>query len=83
MLPFLQPRKQAGVIIAKRTPKETTEVIEEEGEHAPGLMAAAEDLISAVHSKDAKGVADAFKAAFEVCESYPHEEGEHLEEAGE
>ncbi len=79
MLPFLQPKKAAGVIMAKRTPQGTTEPMHEEGEHEPGLMSAAEDLISAVHAKDAKGVADAFKAAFEVCESYPHEENEQME----
>jgi len=79
MLPFLAPKKQAGVIMAKRV-GEKTEPMHEEGEHEPGLMAAAEDLISAVHAKDAKAVADAFKAAFEVCESYPHEEGPHIGE---
>jgi hypothetical protein len=68
MLPFLAPRKQAGVIMAKRTPEEKTEVVSEEGEHPPGLMAAAEDLISAVHAKDAKGVADALKAGVECCD---------------
>jgi len=78
MLPFLQPRKQAGVIIAKRV-GDKTEPMHEEGEHEPGLMAAVEDLISAVHAKDAQGAADAFKAAFEICESYPHEEGAELE----
>lgn len=79
MLPFLNPRKSAGVIIAKRV-GDKTEPMHEEGEPEPGLMAAAEDLISAVHMKDAKAVAEAFKAAFEVCESYPHEEGPHTGE---
>jgi hypothetical protein len=68
MLPFLAPKKQAGVIIAKRTPDAKTEVKSEEGEHPPGLMAAAEDLISAVHAKDAKAVASAIKAGFECCD---------------
>lgn len=78
MLPFLAPRKQAGVIIAKRI-GDKTEPLHEEGEHEPGLMAAAEDLISAVHAKDAKGVASALKAAHEVCESYPSDDGDPLE----
>ncbi len=82
MLPFLQARKSAGVIMAKRV-GDKTEPMHEEGEHEPGLMAAAEDLISAVHSKDANAVADAFKAAFEVCESCPHEEGPHIGEGEE
>lgn len=73
MLPFLQPRKQAGVIIAKRKPEGGIEPMHEEGEHEPGLMAAAEDLISAVHAKDAKGVADAMKAGYECCSYGPSE----------
>lgn len=68
MLPFLQPKKMSGIIMAKRTPDEKTEVSHEEGEHPPGLMAAAEDLISAVHAKDAKGVASAIKAGYECCD---------------
>lgn len=67
MLPFLNPRKSASIMIAKRTPEEKTESVKEEGEHHPGLMAAAEDLISAVHAKDAKGVADAMKAGYDCC----------------
>lgn len=67
MLPFLAPKKQASVIMAKRV-GDKTEVESEEGEHAPGLMAAAEDLISAVHAKDAKGVASAMKAGYECCD---------------
>lgn len=78
MLPFLAPKKQAGVIIAKRV-GDKTEPMHEEGEEDPGLMAAAEDLISAIHAKDAKAAAQALKAAFEVCDAYPHEEGPHVE----
>jgi hypothetical protein len=74
MLPFLAPKKQASVIIAKRV-GEKTEPVKEEGEHEPGLMAAAEDLISAIHAKDAQGVASALKAAAEVCESYEQDMG--------
>lgn len=80
MLPFLNARKQAGVIIAKRTPDQTTEVQHEEGEHPPGLMAAIEDLISAVHMKDAKSAADAFKAAAEMCDN-DSDDGDDLFEA--
>lgn len=78
MLPFLAPKKQAGVIIAKRI-GDKTEAVAEEGEHEPGLMAAAEDLISAVHAKDAKGVADALKASHEVCGSYEEEPSDLFE----
>jgi hypothetical protein len=77
MLPFLQPKKQASVIIAARKKDESTETIGEEGEHPPGLMAAAEDVLSAVANKDATALAGALKAAFECCDAQPHEEGPH------
>ena len=51
-----------------------------EDSHPAELMAAAEDLISAVNMKDASAVADAIKAAFQVCDMYPHEEGPHTNE---
>ena len=31
-------------------------------------------MLSAIESKDAKAVAAAFKACFDICESEPHEE---------
>jgi hypothetical protein len=46
-----------------------------DGDHA--LIACAEDLIRAIHAKDAQSVADAFRAAFEVLESEPHDEAPH------
>lgn len=45
-----------------------------------GLQMAAEDLIKAVHAKDVDSVAKALEAAFYICDSYPHQEGEHSEE---
>lgn len=61
MIPFLKPKKQGSVIQAKYS--EGGMVNEgEEGMHSMGVMSAAEDLISAVHAKDATGVADALKA---------------------
>lgn len=78
MLPFLAPKKIASVIVAKTKPTGGIEPKGEEGEHDPALMSAAEDLISAVHMKDAVAVADALRAAFDICDSEPHVEGEHL-----
>lgn len=43
-------------------------------EGADPLQSAAEDLIAAVHSKDAGAVADALRNAFTMLESEPHEE---------
>jgi hypothetical protein len=75
MLPFLKPKKQAGVMIA--TVKPDGEMKTKDASHAPELMGIAEDLISAVSMKDAGAVADALEAAFLFLESQPHEEGEN------
>lgn len=44
-----------------------------------GLEAAAQELIDAVGSQDAAGVASALRNSFSILESAPHEEGEHIE----
>lgn len=80
MLPFLKPKKMASVIIATRKPNGSVMPEHEEGESEPGLMSAAEDLISAIHSKDASAAASALQAAFEMMEEQPHEEGPHVNE---
>ncbi len=79
MLPFLKPKPQTGIIVETRKSDGGSKPDESEENH--GLTACAEDLIRAVHAKDAKAVASALQAAFEVCESYPHEEGEHTNES--
>lgn len=63
LLPYLQSKKLASSIIAQRNSDGTSKPDEYEGEHKPELLKAAEDLISAIHSKDANKVADAIKAA--------------------
>jgi hypothetical protein len=73
MLPFLK-KKQEGSMSA---PVESIEREHDEGAEFDVLESAAEDLISAVHAKDVKGVAMAMRAAFELMESEPHKEGEH------
>ena len=80
MLPFLKPKITTSVVIAKHKPEGGLEPLHEEGHEMPELVGAAEELISAVHSKDAHAVAEALKSAFEICEMYPHEEGKHIEE---
>lgn len=65
----------ATVIMARRKAEGgPIEPMHEEGEHGPALLSCAEDLISAVHMKDANKVAEALKSAFEVMGSEPHEE---------
>lgn len=75
MLPFLQPKKISGMIMAKVKPEGDMQSEGMEGDHDPALMSAAEDLISAIHAKDAMRVASAIKAAFEISDSDPHMEG--------
>ncbi len=50
----------------------------DDGEAYDVMHSAAQDLIEAVHSKNVKGVAEALKAAFELADSEPHEEGPHI-----
>lgn len=69
MLPFLKPKQSGSVIQTKSYSDGTNKVDKEEGMHSPGAMAAAEDMISAVHAKDSKGVADAMRAHHDMMMS--------------
>ena len=73
MLAFLKKTQEASssepVEHSRREPDEDAEY--------DSLHSAAEDLISAVHSKNVAAVAEALRAAFELCDSEPHEEGPH------
>jgi hypothetical protein len=81
MLPFMKPKSVAGLIIQKRSADTGLSAPESpEPEQDQGLSSAAEDLIRAVHAKDAQGVAAAIRAAFELLDSEPHEEGPHTNE---
>lgn len=72
-LPFLKDKKpQAGVIVEHRS--------ESDSKENHGLAAAAMELLKAIESKDAKGIAMALRCAFELLDSEPHEEGPHLDE---
>lgn len=77
MLPFLKKAKEApavGIIVKTRTPDEKPE------QEEPSLQEdLAQDLIEAVHAKDAKSVVEAAKALFQSFDKEPHEEGEHIE----
>lgn len=79
MLPFLKPKQGSGVIIqSHRSPDQSSDESKEVEEINPGLIACAHDMIVALHSKDSKALAMAIKAAFEICDSEPHVEGEHV-----
>ncbi len=85
-LPFLRKKQVAGLIMAKRKPDGSNEVMENQEEKSEqdydssDLKACAEDLIRAVENKDVDGVAAALKAAHDICDSQPHEE--YSEEEG-
>lgn len=73
MLPLLKPEKKGISITAIKLP-EGSDAAEESKEN-PALMAAAEGLIAAIHSKDPKAVATALEAAFMECDNDEEDEG--------
>lgn len=80
MLPFLkrnQKSMSSGVIVQNRAPDAKPEGQEPEASDTDAIMDCAKDLITAVHAHDAKGVAEAMKAAFDILETLPHDEVEH------
>ena len=74
MLPFLKPKHISSVIIATHSPEKGIQDEHEEGEEMPGLISASEDLIKAIHAKDAKAVASALKAADDIMDAEQEEE---------
>ena len=76
MLPFLPAKKQGSVVVHKVKEDGGLDVGIPEDEKDPGLMAMAEDLIRAVHAKDAAAVVDAMQCAFDMMETQPHQENE-------
>lgn len=73
----------AGVIIANRKPDGSKEEVPADDAQDHALIAAAEDFIRALNTKDSKMLAQAIRAAFEICEASPHHEGPHIEEGQE
>lgn len=75
----------ASVIMAGSSASKNAESYEKmagepEESHESALMYAMSDLMKAIHSKDIKGMKEAFVAAAQIVDSMPHEEGEHLPE---
>jgi hypothetical protein len=84
MLPVLDPKKISTSILLKKKDKYVDVKAEQdspsdEGSN-PELESACEDVLMAIDQKSVKDLAKALQAAFAVCDSMPHEEGEHLEE---
>lgn len=74
MLPF----KKSDFGASPNIPTETRKP--DDGSDFDSLEAAGQDLIDAVKSGDAKAVAAALRAAFELVDGEPHEEGPHTNE---
>lgn len=74
ILPFLKPRRETGLIIRTRKPDGTSPESHSSDSDNPGLLAAAEDLCKGLEAKDYDRVAKAFRAAFDILESEPHDE---------
>lgn len=73
MLPFLKNKHEASM----STEVDSIERKPDEPEDYDGLEAAAEDLCNAIEAKDYKAAAMALRAAFEMLDAQPHEEGPH------
>lgn len=80
MLPFIDQKKIGSAMVNMRKADGTQRYDEggevEEQKSNDNLESVAQELIDAVNSKDAKAVAMALQAAFNVCESEGMEEYE-------
>ena len=82
MLPFMKPKAQTGIMTTYRKPDSEEPAAPTETEEYDETHGIAEDILRAISTKDAKSLAEALKDMFEVCDSKPHVEGEHLESEG-
>lgn len=74
-MPWLAARKKTVTVMDANpdgSMAENMPISEEE-------IMAAEDVISALNMKDARRLAMAMKAAFQMFDAEPHVEGEHIE----
>lgn len=72
MLPFLRRAQDVGVAVPSEAEKREPDGEKEEFNDLHMVM---DELIAAVKAGDRDAAAMAFEAAFQICESYPHEEG--------
>lgn len=70
MLPFLKKSQES-------TAAPSEPVMREHDDEFDSMEVAAQDVLHAVESKNAKALASALRAAFELCDSEPHNEGPH------
>ena len=82
-LPFFQKRRETGLIVKTREPDGMMDESGPDESNDAGLEACAQDMIRACEAGDPKSMAAAFRAAFDILESLPHNEAEHEEPAAE
>lgn len=76
MLPFLKKRYATeGMVVTQRTPDDS-----KEPSNDSVLEITAKEALDAINANDYKKFAASLKAFFEICDSYPHAEGEHTNE---
>lgn len=74
MLPFLQPKKIASIVMMSRKKKDgSIEPVNEENEHKPELIQACENILKAINNKDSKELASALISAYSTMENAEHE----------
>lgn len=78
MLPFLKHKQVAGVIVKHRAPDIKDEPKEEANDNEY-LEECARELLRAIEERNHKAMAEALVAIFQIADSMPHEEGEHIE----
>jgi hypothetical protein len=76
MLPFLKPKRVAGLIISQRKPDGSNEAQHEEGDEMNEMEVCAEEILRAISSKDAKALASALQAAMDISASQPEQPSE-------
>lgn len=77
-LPFLMKPRASGGVITEVRPSD-----HKDDSDNSGLEMAAKDLCEALEVKDFKRISAALKAAFQILDAMPHDEGEHLNEQSE
>lgn len=75
MLPFLKRNHEASASGPVESIERKPDNPEEEYDLLEGVS---EDLCDALEAKDYKRVAMCLRSAFQILESEPHEEGEHI-----
>ena len=77
---FGKPKDEEGKEKNAKAFEERALEPEMESDVDPGMMAGAEEVMAAMHSKDAAALAKSLQAFFQMCDAEPHVEGEHEEE---